>query len=311
MQQALLALIAQEKPDAVLIQFPHMAQYVAFCGGTATVMDVQDAFSVSAYRSYRSARGGLRKCVALLSWLAWIQYETRWYPRYSVVSALTPQDRAGLAIFIPGLAASVSPAAVSLPDTAWAPVDSQTIAFMGSFAHQPNVEAVLFSVNQVLPLVLQELPQAVFQVAGKGAPPAMLALAGKHVQMVGMVENSGAFLRSAAVVVIPLQSGGGIKIKTLEAMACGCPVVSSSIGAEETGAISGTHLLVADTAADFARQTVALLKDADAALRLGSNARALAAAQFSWQAKRVSLNAQLALAVDRQEAMRHRISAQP
>lgn len=299
MQQALQSLIEQTKPDAVLIQFPQMAQYVAACHGVATVMDVQDSFSVSSYRNYKAADRALNKFSALLTWLAWVKYESRWYPRFSVVAALTQQDAAGLEIFTPGMGASVSTAAVSIPANKWMPTNRQTIAFIGSYAHLPNADAVIFFVQEVLPLILAELPDTVFLVAGKGATPKMESLVSKNVQMAGMVADSNEFLASAAVVVIPLRSGGGVKIKTLEAMAGGCPIVSSSIGAEETGAVSGTHLLVADSSADFARSVITLLKDKEAAHLLGRNARALAQDKFSWAAKRLSLTKLIQLAVAR------------
>ena len=297
MRAKLLALIARVQPDAVFIQFPQMAQYVALCAGTPTLMDVQDAFSVSSYRLYKVERGWAKRSFALLTWLAWIKYESQWYPQFSVTTALTQQDAAGLEIFTPGVAATVSKAAVSVPPEGWMPTAQNTIAFIGSYAHLPNVDAVLFFVRQVLPLVLTELPDAVFLVAGKGATPEMQTLASKNVQFVGTVPSSHAFLASAAVVVIPLRSGGGIKIKTLEALATGCPLVSTSIGAEETGAIPGIHLLIADSPVIFARQVIALLKDSAAARQLGANARSLVSAHFSWQAKRLSLTKQIEMAI--------------
>jgi len=303
MQMALQDLLDKVQPDAVFIQFPQMAQYVAVCHSVATVMDVQDAFSVSAYRNYMAARGWVKKSMALLAWLAWINYETHWYPRFSVTAALTSQDATGLEIFAPGLGATVSTAAVSVPALGRTPPAAKTMAFIGSYAHLPNVAAVLFFVHKVLPQVLAEVPDAVFLVAGKGVTAQMQALAGPHVQFVGMVPDAHAFLGSAAVVVVPLLSGGGIKIKTLEAMAAGCPIVSTSIGAEETGAESGKHLLVADSPQKFAQHVVHLLQDTTSAQRLGFHARALAQAQFSWQSKRDSLNHQIAMAVARHRAM--------
>ena len=302
MQAALRELIAKVQPDLVMIQFPQMAQYVAECAGTPTLMDVQDAFSVSAYRRYQAVQGFAKKALALLTWVAWIKYEAKWYRKFSVTTALTNQDAAGLEIFTPGLAPTVSKAAVSIPAARWAPTNEQTIAFIGSYAHLPNVDAVTFFVQKVLPLVLAELPDAVFVVAGKGATPEMQALAGKNVRLIGTVPESNAFLASAAVVVVPLLSGGGIKIKTLEALASGCPVVSTSIGVEETGAVSGTHLLVADSPKVFAQHVITLLTNAELAQQIGTNARTLAHDQFSWSAKRLSLATQIELAVKRQRS---------
>ena len=303
MRMALQQTLERTQADAALVQFPQMAQYVATCGGVPTLMDVQDAYSVSAYRQYKAAGSSVKRLLGFLNWLGWLRYESRWYAKFSAVAALTEQDRLGLEVFSPGLAAATSPAAVAIPEQAWAPVSTQKIAFIGSFTHQPNVAALFFFIEQVLPLVLQAYPDAVFEVAGKGVPPAALALGNRNIQFVGMVPDAYDFVRSAAVVVVPLLSGGGIKIKTLEAMACGCPMVTTSIGAEETGASDGEQMLIADAPKHFAQHVIALLGSPSLGLQLGANARTLAQQHFSWPAKWASLSRLLEHAVDRHKAM--------
>lgn len=299
MTATLKKLIAKVKPDAVLIQFPQMAQYVDACQGVATVMDVHDAYSVSGYRRFKVAGRPPQKALAFLLWLSWIRYEAHWYPQFSVTAALTQQDRLGLEIFSPGLSAVVSPAAVSVPERRWSGAGQKTIAFIGSFAHEPNAEGVLYFIQAIFPLVRQQLPDLVLLIAGKGVPSNLLALAGPNIKFVGVVPDAGEFLGAAGVVAIPLLSGGGIKIKTLEAMASSCPIVTTSIGAEETGAQSGTHLVVADSTAEFAHAVLRVLQDSTLALQLGSNAREMVQAQFSWAAKWRSLHSLIGLAVER------------
>lgn len=301
MTATLKALIAKVKPDVVFIQFPQMAQYVADCVGSATVMDVQDAFSVSAYRRFKAAMRMPKMAIEFLLWLSWLRYESHWYSRFSVTTTLTQQDRAGLEIFSPGLSAIVSPAAVAIPEHNWTATGKNTIAFIGSFSHLPNVQAVLFFIHQIFPIVLAAVPDAVFLVAGKGATPEMEALASENIRFVGTVPDAFDFLRLASVVVVPLKSGGGIKIKTLEALASGCPIVASSIGAEETNTQSGSHILVADTPAEFARAVLSVLGDASLAQRLGENGREHVREKFSWHAKWLSLSSLLELAINRQK----------
>lgn len=303
MADALKGLIARTQPEAVLVQFPQMAQYAAICGNLPTLMDVQDAYSVSAYRQYASQTRVAKRALGFLNWLGWLCYESRWYAKFSAVATLTEQDRLGLEVFSPGLGAVTSPAAVTVPVLAWARGQSKKIAFIGSFTHLPNVAALLFFINEVLPKVLLSHPDTVFEVAGKGVPQAVLALANKNLVFVGMVPDAYDFVRAAAVVVVPLLSGGGIKIKTLEAMACGCPIVATSIGAEETGAKSSEHLLIADAPTEFARHVVALLDSPALSQQLGNSARALVQDQFSWQAKWASLNRLLDIAQSRHQAL--------
>jgi glycosyltransferase involved in cell wall biosynthesis len=144
--------------------------------------------------------------------------------------------------------------------------------------------------GQVFPLVQKQVPGVVFEVAGKGVPPQLLAGANRSIRFLGVVPDAFEFVRTSAVVVVPLLSGGGIKIKTLEAMASGCPIVTTSIGAEETGAQHGQHMMIADNAEAFAAHVITLLRDKVLCAALGAEARALVAAKFSWPAKWRSLN---------------------
>ena len=293
MRAALRQLKERIHPDAVLVQFPQMAQYVQEAADLPTLMDVQDAYSVSAFRQFRSATGWFKRAQAFFNWVGWLRQEAMWYPRFTTVAALTEQDRLGLEVFSPGLGAVTSPAAVGQPVVKWTPVNRKSIAFIGSFTHLPNVAALRFFIDTVLPGIVQAHPDAIFEVAGKGVPADLQARANSHLAFVGVVPDAYAFVRSAAVVVVPVLSGGGIKIKTLEAMATACPIVATSIGAEETGAVSGEHMLIADTPTDFAAHVNTLLADPALSLRLGSHAQALIKRRFSWEAKWASLDSLL------------------
>jgi hypothetical protein len=290
MRQHIKQDLAHVAPDAVLVQFPQMAQYVAACGGVHSVMDVQDAYSVSTFRQYKAQPKGIKKALAFLNWMGWVAHESHWYPQFSKVAALTEQDRLGLEVFTPGLSAVTSPAAVPLPPHVWRANEECKIAFIGSFSHPPNQAALAYFLSQVFPLVQKQVPGVVFEVAGKGVPQQLLALANDSIRFLGVVPDAFEFVRASSVVAVPLLSGGGIKIKTLEAMACGCPIVTTSIGAEETGAQHGRHLMIADNPEAFAAQVVALLKDKALSAALGSQARTLAETKFSWPAKWQSLN---------------------
>jgi len=98
----------------------------------------------------------------------------------------------------------------------------------------------------------------------------------------GEVPDVRPYYQQAKVSVVPLRSGGGTRIKILEAMACGRPVVSTSVGCEGLHVVDGEHLLVADTPADFAERVVTLLKDQALRERLSRKARELVESQYDW-----------------------------
>lgn len=283
MRGRLTVLISSIRPDVVLIQFPQMAQYVGDCVGVPTVLDVQDAFSVSSYRIYRSATVWWRKTQHLLNWLTWVRFEALYYPRFTRLFVLTDQDRCGLRIFSPGLEVDVVPAAVDVPVTipARSLAIRNRVGFVGSPTHPPNADAVHFFLEEIFPLVLRNVPDAEFHIAGKGVASMFGRFESKNVRLLGFVENIQDLYQTCQVIVVPLRFGGGVKIKTIEAMANGCPIVSTSIGAEETGAEDGKHILVADLPGDFADKLIRILKDDVEQEELSRNARNMAAVKFS------------------------------
>lgn len=294
MERAITSAIAELRPDVVVFQFPWTAQFVTCAQETATVMDVQDAFSVSAFRACVAERNLLRRVHGFLRWIAWVIYERRHYRRFDRVIAITEQDRNGLTLFSPGLNVAVSPAAIDIPELkANAYIAGCTVVFFGSFSHQPNVDAIRFFVREIWPDVASARPDVTFLVAGRAPPEDLVALQTERVRFVGFVPDLLAFLRDAAVVVVPLRFGGGIKIKVLEAMAAGSAIVSTSVGTEETGVENGVHALVRDDPAAFAAAVVELLACPTLARELANRARQLVRERFSWEAKMSQLMATL------------------
>lgn len=152
--------------------------------------------------------------------------------------------------------------------------EPRTICYLGSMDWAPNREGVEWFLDNVWPKVNNQFPELQFFVAGRNFPADFPGKQYPNVEIVGEVENSRAFLRSKAIMVVPLFSGSGIRVKILEAMAEGRPVISSTIGAEGINAVDGAHFLLADTPDAFARQIRRLVKDRDEARRMGVHARA-------------------------------------
>lgn len=285
MKKAIHMATKRFRPDLVIIQFPQMAQYVEEIDAIPCVMDVEDAFSVSSFRTFVSQVGFIRKLERFLNWLFWIRYERKYYPRFDMVFTLTEQDLNGLQIFSSGLAGvSVGVPVNMMPRQENIVRNPLQIAFIGSFGHFPNVQGVRFFIEQVLPIIQLRVPGVQFLVAGKAPPQALENFASDQVRFIGFVPDLATFLAESGVVVIPLLSGGGIKIKTLEALAAGAPVVSTSIGVEGTGALNEQHLLVRDQASAFAEAVVALLADPQRAARLGAAGQALMRQRYSPEA---------------------------
>jgi glycosyltransferase involved in cell wall biosynthesis len=276
--------IERHKPDVVHFCFPQMAHYVEACNGVPAVMDTLDVALVGVFRRAMSVRRIWAKAYYLMQWLFWVRYESRWFPLFGKVLTVTRQDAAALKMVLPDLDVYDEAIAVDIePLPAEEPGAARRIGFLASFNHQPNVDAALFFAEEIFPLVRERLADAEFVVAGKNPPASLLEMQGAGVSCLGFVKDVPSFYGNVEVVVAPIRFGGGIKLKVLEAMACGKPVVTSSVGAEGIAETDEGTLVVADDPAAFADAVVALLGDSARRLELGKKARQLVERRFSWR----------------------------
>jgi len=154
------------------------------------------------------------------------------------------------------------------------------LVFTGSFRYHTNYEAMVWFVRDVFPRILRESPQTQLVITGDHAglplPPTT------NVTLAGYVEDIGALIAASAVSLAPLWSGGGTRLKILEAMAIGTPVVATSKGAEGLDAKTGEHLFVTDSADQFADYVLQLLRERDLWHHLATNAKQLVQEKYDW-----------------------------
>ena len=155
------------------------------------------------------------------------------------------------------------------------------LCFLGGYRHLPNVDAVLWFVREVLPLIHSVRPELRFVVAGAHPPPELLELAGEKVVVTGMVEHLAEVLDAARVFVCPLRVGAGAKGKVMSALSHGLPVVSTPIGVEGAGLVEGEHVLVAETPAALTKEILRLYDDPALWARLSDAGQRLIRDQFS------------------------------
>jgi sugar transferase (PEP-CTERM/EpsH1 system associated) len=160
--------------------------------------------------------------------------------------------------------------------------DEEPIVFTGAMDYWPNVDAVTWFADQILPLVAHERPKASFHVVGAHPVASVRALArNPRVFVTGRVEDVRPYLQHSRVVVAPMRIARGIQNKVLEGMAMARPVVVSAAAAKALSAIPGRDLDIADGAAEFARKTTAAM-DAQRGAAVGAAARARVVADYDW-----------------------------
>lgn len=173
----------------------------------------------------------------------------------------------------------------SVPALAAAPPSVCTAVWVGGMNDPFNREGVLHFAFRVLPRILEQLPGFRWHVVGRDPPVALQHLATRlrgTVELAGHVANLRDAYEQSAIVVVPLLSGGGTKLKVLEAMAMGRAVVTTPVGAEGVEARPGVEMEIADTEEDFANKVCSLLREPDRRNRIAAAARALAERDFGW-----------------------------
>jgi glycosyltransferase involved in cell wall biosynthesis len=167
------------------------------------------------------------------------------------------------------------------------PAGSRTAVWVGGMNDIYNCEAVKYFASAILPRIRAEVPRFRWRVVGRDPPKSLLELAAdpdSGVELAGFVEDLLREYSGAAIVLVPLTSGGGTKLKVLEAMAIGRAVVTTPIGAEGITVRDGVEMEIADSAEEFARKTVRLLLDPQRAAQMAAAARALAEKSYDWRA---------------------------
>jgi glycosyltransferase involved in cell wall biosynthesis len=156
------------------------------------------------------------------------------------------------------------------------------LLFVGGFWHVPNGDAVLWFTEQVWPLVRAQAPHLMFRIAGADPTPEVLALGRlPGVEVLGHIPDLAPQFDSARAFVAPLRFGAGMKGKVGQSLVHGLPVVATPVGAEGMGLEDGQHLLVAETAEEFADRVLTLLRDDALWRRLQQGGRALIEATLS------------------------------
>lgn len=177
----------------------------------------------------------------------------------------------------------VVPNGVDSAAVSWAPPSPHhELLYVGQYGYRPNEAAAVELVTEVLPRVRAAVPDATVELVGRNPTEAVRALEGAGVAVVGAVDEVLPCLHHARVVVVPLRAGSGTRLKILEAMAAGTPVVATPLGAAGIDAVDGEHLLLGDSPADLAAQTVRVLTDDDLAAGLSKAARALVEQRYDW-----------------------------
>lgn len=284
-RQALLRALQHEPADLLYLDHLDSWPYGSVAANLPVVLDLHNVYSTLARRvaDERSIPASLylRHEAALLE-----RVERRAATGPTAVFTVSEADRLHFAA-LGARQAVVVPNGVDCAAFAHLPVGRLAgpphILYLGALSWGPNIAAARTLATEILPVVRQSVPETRLCLVGKNPTDEVRALARlDHVEVMGSVPNIIPYLTQATLMALPLQAGGGTRLKILEAFAAGLPVISTAIGCEGLDVRADQHLIMADQA-NFATQIVALLRDRLAGARLAAQARTLVARQYDWE----------------------------
>ena len=255
--------------------------------GTVKVLEEHNSFTRWMQERYAEQANTAQRLRCWASWQKIRRYEARLFRRFDLVTMVSEQDQS-VSRSLPGYRGQVEVVPNGVDCTHNRPGLAQprpnSLVFNGSLTYSANYDAIQWFLAQVWPRIRAKLPDATLAITGAttGVDLAGLAL-GEQVQLTGFVEDVRIPVAEAAAAIAPIRQGGGTRLKILEAMALGTPVVATRKGAEGLEVTGGEHLLLADDPQQFAHRTIRLLSDHDLRRRLAANARRLVEQQYDWR----------------------------
>ena len=288
------ALAATWRPDLVQLEYHLMGQYLtALSACPAPRALTEHDLGASAAHELAAAAIGIRWAIGRIDARAWEHYERAIIRQVQAVVVFTDRDRLALAPLAGSTPIVCIPFGTEPPAQALDPCGSEParLLFIGNFLHAPNVDAAMRLVSAIFPRVRASRPDTMLSIVGDQPPPPVLQAVSDHVIVTGRVPDVTPYLDQAALVVAPLRTGGGMRVKILEALAAGKAVVASPLAVAGLNLVDREQVMLADSDAEFAKAIVELLADPERRAALAARARAWACAELSWDAPVASYEA--------------------
>jgi glycosyltransferase involved in cell wall biosynthesis len=282
MEQTVGRLVAERGYAAAIAVEVHVAQYLRpFRHLPRVLEDVE----LTGLRETSESGGRFGRLRDALSWWKVQRYMRVLLTEFDLTTAVSEEERDVARQLLPAARVVVVPNGVHARDTAdhaTAPVPGSMI-YAGSPTFVLNREAVEWFAEHVLPLVAAVVPSCRLRVTGRNDGVVDALPRGPHIEYTGYLEDIAGAIASSAVSVVPLRRGGGTRLKVLESLALGTPVVSTTKGVEGLDLIPGREVIVADTAEDFAAALLDLFADPGRRESLVSAGRVAVSERYDWQ----------------------------
>jgi polysaccharide biosynthesis protein PslH len=274
---------------AVHVDHLQMAQFLPDKMMPRVVLDNHNIEHRIPKRIAETAGGNpLVRWYARMEWPRLRAFEQAACRRADLVLAVSEEDVEGLRALVPDRADRVKAVPIGV-DTDYFSValrkpDAKTLLSIGTMYWPPNVDSMLYFHSEIWPKVKARVPEARLNIVGARPTAAIRALgeADPAITVTGSVPDVRPYGADCGAFIVPLRSGSGMRVKILNALAMGLPVVSTGVGSEGIEVTDGENILLADTPDAFADATVRLLTEPDLGDRLGAAGRRLMEERYAW-----------------------------
>lgn len=268
--------------DLVIASQIDMAAYVDYFQGVPALFEEAEVGTL--YEQYAHAHSLKERLRYGLTWGKHRRYLQGILAKFAACTVVSPLEKTLLATAVPAYNDQIEiiPNCINLADYADVQETAvpHTLVFTGAFTYRPNYEAMVWFVKEVFPQILTELPQTQLFITGNHADLPLPHM--KNVTLTGFVDDVRPVIARAWASLVPIWKGGGTRLKILEAMALGTPVIATSKGAEGLAVTDGVDICLADTAVDYAQVILRVLQDEPFRQRLAQNGCRLVSRQYDW-----------------------------
>lgn len=283
MQQAIDDLCVTESFDVIQVESSFLCTF-RFPRDARLVIDEHNIESELFHRMSKNERSLPRRVFNGVEYRRFRRFEQACWQRADACVVTSDREVQAVRTRAPNTPVAVVPNAVDLDYFSYSrnPSEAQTVIFTGTLNYRPNLDAARYLIDDVWPLVRRRCPEATLTLTGRKDGVDTRSLAKPGVQLLGEVPDIRPHVSAAAVVAVPIRIGAGTRLKVLEALAMGKPIVSTTVGCEGVAVRDGEHLMIADDAVAFAERILEVFADSSLQDALGRAGRRLVEARYSW-----------------------------
>lgn len=291
------------KPDCIVAMTFVTAPYALDINGVPKILDIDNVMTRMLGESFRIEKSPLARIRRWLAYTKFRRFEELTYPKFDCCMVCTDNDKDYVSdvIQLSQERTVVVPNGVDTAyyENSYDSIESNSLVFNGALTYSANFEAMRFFLKEVFPNIIQEIPEVKLRITGsiEGVPIELLS-PDHHVEFTGYLDDIRPTVSMSWACVVPLISGGGTRLKILEAMALGTPVISTPKGAEGLEVQSDRNIIIAETPEEFASQIIRVLHSPQLRENLAKHAIKLVKNKYEWSTIGANFNRHVEAMVD-------------